>query len=337
MIERRASDRAPPEHGRNTARTVALRLLGVNDSARPERGRPAPDDERAALAVDLRDHDAMVTTLVVDDVPATAPAWDWCVGYARHLIEIAFPHSRGVSGDTIKSFDRSAGADRNQLGRATAALDAGSPVAFYGWWPRATATDTTPILGIDVMVVPPPDQKGVALVDGHAIVLVGYARHDAFPGGGYFVARDPAVPDQFTYVPFTFVRAYAITLWTGRPELRGSADVPAPDGAAGPAEADRRIAQAARCADPRASYTPLFFSEDPGDVLRAKAICSVCAVRAACLAQALERREPYGVWGGEFLFEGSIVAVKRGRGRPRSTPMPQWVDEVTGEPLEPVA
>ena len=29
------------------------------------------------------------------------------------------------------------------------------------------------------------------------------------------------------------------------------------------------------------------------------------------------RREPWGVWGGEVFVEGRVVAVKRGRGRPR--------------------
>jgi WhiB family redox-sensing transcriptional regulator len=36
-----------------------------------------------------------------------------------------------------------------------------------------------------------------------------------------------------------------------------------------------------------------------------------------CLAEALERAEPWGVWGGEILDRGSVVNRKRPRGRPR--------------------
>jgi WhiB family redox-sensing transcriptional regulator len=96
---------------------------------------------------------------------------------------------------------------------------------------------------------------------------------------------------------------------------------------------DRLIAERARCYDPRSSYTALFFSEDAVDVIRAKAICATCAAREACLTRALQRREPYGVWGGEFLYEGRIVALKRGRGRPRKIPLPTAVDEITGMPV----
>ena len=39
------------------------------------------------------------------------------------------------------------------------------------------------------MEVPPPDRKGVQLVDGHAVVIAGYGRHDVFPGGGYLIVR----------------------------------------------------------------------------------------------------------------------------------------------------
>ena len=39
--------------------------------------------------------------------------------------------------------------------------------------------------------------------------------------------------------------------------------------------------------------------------------------RLACLAGALERGEPWGVWGGELLISGAIVPRKRPRGRPR--------------------
>ena len=61
----------------------------------------------------------------------------------------------------------------------------------------------------------------------------------------------------------------------------------------------------------------LFFAESPQDVEQAKAMCRGCRARLACLAGALERGEPWGVWGGELLIRGTIVARKRPRGRPR--------------------
>jgi WhiB family transcriptional regulator, redox-sensing transcriptional regulator len=63
----------------------------------------------------------------------------------------------------------------------------------------------------------------------------------------------------------------------------------------------------------------LFFAESPEDVETAKAMCRGCAARLACLTGALERREPWGVWGGELLMRGAIVPRKRPRGRPRKT------------------
>ena len=61
----------------------------------------------------------------------------------------------------------------------------------------------------------------------------------------------------------------------------------------------------------------LFFAESPQDVEQAKALCRGCRARVACLAGALERREPWGVWGGELLLRGTIVPRKLPRGRPR--------------------
>jgi WhiB family transcriptional regulator, redox-sensing transcriptional regulator len=61
----------------------------------------------------------------------------------------------------------------------------------------------------------------------------------------------------------------------------------------------------------------LFFAESPQDVEQAKALCRGCRARLACLAGALERKEPWGVWGGELLMNGAIVPRKRPRGRPR--------------------
>ncbi|MFL6239596.1 MAG: WhiB family transcriptional regulator [Actinomycetes bacterium] len=61
----------------------------------------------------------------------------------------------------------------------------------------------------------------------------------------------------------------------------------------------------------------LFFAESPDDVEFAKSLCSDCPIRAACLAGAAERREPWGVWGGELFIGGVVVPRKRPRGRPR--------------------
>lgn len=63
----------------------------------------------------------------------------------------------------------------------------------------------------------------------------------------------------------------------------------------------------------------LFFAEAPDAVERAKAICRGCQARLACLAGAVERREPWGVWGGELFLHGTVVPRKRPRGRPRKT------------------
>ncbi len=61
----------------------------------------------------------------------------------------------------------------------------------------------------------------------------------------------------------------------------------------------------------------LWFAESPADVEDAKSLCLPCPLREACLAGALERREPWGVWGGQLLVAGVVVPRKRPRGRPR--------------------
>jgi WhiB family transcriptional regulator, redox-sensing transcriptional regulator len=63
----------------------------------------------------------------------------------------------------------------------------------------------------------------------------------------------------------------------------------------------------------------LFFAESPQDVETAKALCCDCPARLACLTGAIERREPWGVWGGELFLRGEIIPRKRPRGRPRKT------------------
>src|SRR3990170_180618 len=67
----------------------------------------------------------------------------------------------------------------------------------------------------------------------------------------------------------------------------------------------------------RVNDAELWFAESPADVEFAKALCRSCPVREACLAGALDRREPLGVWGGELFIAGVVVPRKRPRGRPR--------------------
>ncbi|HET9733571.1 MAG TPA: WhiB family transcriptional regulator [Acidimicrobiales bacterium] len=94
-------------------------------------------------------------------------------------------------------------------------------------------------------------------------------------------------------------------------------------------ESDRRGAGVARidwdaagCRDGTGSMTDLFFSDDIPDIIEAKGICASCPVAGPCLAGALDRREPWGVWGGHLFLNGRILAQKRKRGRPPKNPRP---------------
>ncbi|MCL1869745.1 MAG: WhiB family transcriptional regulator [Promicromonosporaceae bacterium] len=61
----------------------------------------------------------------------------------------------------------------------------------------------------------------------------------------------------------------------------------------------------------------LWFAEHTAQVEEAKALCRTCPLIEGCLAGAIDRAEPWGVWGGEVFVDGVVVARKRGRGRPR--------------------
>jgi len=85
-----------------------------------------------------------------------------------------------------------------------------------------------------------------------------------------------------------------------------------------PSGASRTIAPVAPVL-PCSTDPDLFFAESPQDVETAKAMCRDCAARIACLTGALERQEPWGVWGGELFLRGTVVPRKRPRGRPPKT------------------
>lgn len=66
----------------------------------------------------------------------------------------------------------------------------------------------------------------------------------------------------------------------------------------------------------REGEADLWFAESPAELERAKQLCGPCPVKAECLAGALAREEPWGVWGGQIFERGAVVPRKRPRGRP---------------------
>ena len=82
------------------------------------------------------------------------------------------------------------------------------------------------------------------------------------------------------------------------------------------------------CAEARED---LWFAQTPADVEAAKALCRPCPVRRLCLEGALERGEPWGVWGGELVERGVVVPRKRPRGRPPTRDRVQDGTQVPGQ------
>jgi WhiB family redox-sensing transcriptional regulator len=78
----------------------------------------------------------------------------------------------------------------------------------------------------------------------------------------------------------------------------------------------------ARCNDGSGGLVEVFFSGELNDIARAKRLCLSCSALVPCLEGALQRREPWGVWGGQLFLDGKIVATKRRRGRPPKVPCP---------------
>ncbi|MFI9400909.1 WhiB family transcriptional regulator [Nocardia sp. NPDC052316] len=72
----------------------------------------------------------------------------------------------------------------------------------------------------------------------------------------------------------------------------------------------------------RAGDPDLWFAESPNQLEQAKALCASCPIRKGCLTAAMDRREPWGVWGGEIFEQGVVIARKRPRGRPRKIAVP---------------
>jgi len=67
----------------------------------------------------------------------------------------------------------------------------------------------------------------------------------------------------------------------------------------------------------------VFFSDEIHDIASAKRICAECPAMADCLEGAIERHEPWGVWGGQLFRNGKALRTKRPRGRPPAQPRPE--------------
>ena len=85
-------------------------------------------------------------------------------------------------------------------------------------------------------------------------------------------------------------------------------------GGAAPAQPQGAARRTLPC---RVQDPDLWFAESPTQLEHAKTLCAQCPIRSACLAGALDRGEPWGVWGGEIFDHGVVIARKRPRGRPR--------------------
>ena len=145
------------------------------------------------------------------------------------------------------------------------------------------------------------------------------------PPSPVHIAPPTAPPTEQEFLMDTSISLVDPTGYAGLDPLR-------PDGRRDPPAR----APVARCADGNGTMTGLFFSDHVADIARAKAMCGLCPLQASCLADALEREEPWGVWGGELLSGGRVIANKRPCGRPPKRPRPEVIYDELG-PVEVVA
>ena len=99
--------------------------------------------------------------------------------------------------------------------------------------------------------------------------------------------------------------------------LAQNRNVTATSGFGATAAPSARVHAAGRELPCRVDDPDLWFAESPAQLEQAKSLCASCPIRTRCLSAALDRAEPWGVWGGEILEQGAIIARKRPRGRPR--------------------
>lgn len=151
-----------------------------------------------------------------------------------------------------------------------------------------------------------PDAVAVRVRNDNILAMVaglGPGPTSGSSGSGDAAPGDPTTPTQPGVRQPIHLHAYSLDSMA---EMEEAADVPC------------------RTQDPEA-----FFAESPEDVEWAKRLCRGCPVREACLRGALERREPWGVWGGELFVQGIVVPRKNPRARPRKQ-LPPGTESAAG-------
>ena len=74
----------------------------------------------------------------------------------------------------------------------------------------------------------------------------------------------------------------------------------------------------------------LWFAENPVTWSAPRCCARTARSVGSAWTAALDRQEPWGVWGGEIFDRGAIVARKRPRGRPRKRFAHARTDKRTG-------
>jgi hypothetical protein len=112
----------------------------------------------------------------------------------------------------IKPWDNTTGASEAQLSEVMKLLQQRVPVAVGMWWPISGKFQTSVVAGVSIVSDLGKLPAGW-LKDGHSVVLVGYAQHSHFPGGGYFIFRNSFGPtwgnSGHGYISFEYLRKYA--------------------------------------------------------------------------------------------------------------------------------
>lgn len=80
-----------------------------------------------------------------------------------------------------------------------------------------------------------------------------------------------------------------------------------------PAEDDHGLTGACSTVEPDVMFPDESLPNDHPDVHEAKRVCRRCPIAAACLETALNRHEPWGVWGGLTAKERHAMQRKHRR------------------------